>query len=453
MKKVTGTTRIVILLAVACSALLVGKGFASWTYGLNAKAVANANNELSSFQYINSYVPYDGGWYKVVNGQEVLISRQGFYLNNVKPDADGFYATLPATYSGHAGYTVTRLEPPTSDTATILYCPSYFYNPQLGENSKVKILAYDGDVGMPGTTTSIVNSTRHSGWSLFCESSSEAASTGSSHVSPNGAANLTKISFNRDGTNDALEYVGTRAFDYLNNVTSIDSSGCSSFSFMDEFAFCWNVKLTSFTFPSTYNTSTARPAGYFDGTNGHVADGNLYGALHHAYAFTKIDLCATAVDTAKGITTVFPTGVTTIQSNFMRDCIHVTDIVLPSRVTTIKSFDAKNTAFGAREDGAGEFALQHIYYQGTAAALKNLFSAGAYSSNWLANYKQMPNFDGKFHCLTPDTSSGSSVYQYFNLQNSKVVAETTTARYDRLSVYLRELISGCEIPFFAFRKA
>jgi hypothetical protein len=419
MKKFNGTTKITILLGCACSLLLVGKGFATWTYGLNATAVADAQNNLSQFQYLNAYLPYDGGWYKKVGDEEVLVSRKGFYLNNVTTSADDYYDTLPATYGSHDGYTVTRLVAP--DDATILYCPSYFYNPYLGEKSKVKILAYDGDVGTPGATTTIANGTRHSGWSLFCQTSAEASSASSSHTSPHNASNITKISFNKNGTNDALEYIGTRAFAYMPNLETVDCSGCSKFSFLDEFSFCWNLKLTSFQFPSGYSTSTARPSGYFNGSNGHSGDGNLYGAFHHAYAMTKVDLCATAVDATKGITTVFPTGVTTLQSNFMRDCIHVTDIVLPSRVTTIKSFDKNDTAFGAREDSASEFALTHIYYQGTAATLQPLLKNGNYSSNWLVDYKKMPSFDGCVHCLT----AASGVYQYVDLKNNKIEAEAT----------------------------
>jgi hypothetical protein len=170
-------------------------------------------------------------------------------------------------------------------------------------------------------------------------------------------------------SNTTLQYIGTRAFGYMDHIASVDLSGCNNLVWIDEWAFNTCPALTSFVLPTSYSAinnkigdvlkklTTKVASTYFDDSRG-----NLHGCLQLCTALTSFDF------------SIYP-NITNLPRVMFRDDYSLTSITL-STASPFNDLAAK-----------GKLAKLSLVYQGTTAQWSTL--ATVLNNKWYLRYRTL----------------------------------------------------------------
>ena len=396
------------MIAFAACALIVGTGYAAWTYVGADPEARSAEASVGEFKY--------PGWYDIVDGKEKFNNDLGFLVRGATYDATT-HALLTLPSDASSGLSICGLR--NYNSCPVVYFPSAIADPN---NPSVfySVTSFESEYTGNGYS--------RGQWSLFGTISWTSDYKTYSFTDDDGANQtaIRKIRFALPGlTNNSLTYIGTRSFADMSGCTDISLDRCSALQYIDEWAFCRIPTLTSFKLPSGFtctpamekttgsNIALAQSLGHFS-----TSKGNMFGMLHHCDALTSFDFDDYS-------------NITAIPANMFRDCVGLTNLRIPSRIEMIYTKGSntnRNTAFGASDLNGlkGQMSLANVYYGGTAAqfAAKVASSSNAarYDADLFANYTGFPAFQtngsyddtkGVVHCLTKVNGN----YQYIKMSN------------------------------------
>lgn len=353
------SSKLIILsaLGVLCCANL---GYAAWTYSSgDVTAEQQVNVTVGTFSYITK-----PGWYDYTNGNKnsyTLKSELGFIIRG-------------ATYQENSsGQLVLSAFPEDAEQGLVIdslinyeSCPVVFLPKQIsltdakGNTVTHDVVSYDPECGLsrnnrgkkslffdlkrdgnqyttPGTNSSgnkIKTLNVKDKWITVYPYNNATPSKTNITLETHGDS-LEYLSFYEPQTtsNITLQYIGTRAFGYLENVATINLSGCNNLLWIDEWAFTTSPKLTSFSLPSAYRVDNSQIASVLGGLTTKVATtyfgypsnseskGNLYGCLQLCTALPSFDF------------TLYP-NITNLPRAMFRDDYSLSSITLSTALST-----------------------------------------------------------------------------------------------------------------------